>query len=173
MVKKIQLTKDQVTLVSDKDYKYLNRDNWRACYAKGIDGFYAQRNNYEGSFNGKPLRRTIMMHRLIMERVIGCELEPRDVIDHINHDTLDNRRSNLRIVSHRQNLQNMKRETTSKYPGVYWHKLRKKWRAQINFNGKRKHLGLFNDEREAAKAYEQACRELVGEELVCKTKGRV
>ena len=175
MVKKIELTQNQVSLVSDEDFEFLNQWKWCAHYAPGIKGFYAIRNEPVGYTNGKSKRKTLRMHRQIMRSVLGRELESKEVIDHINHDTLDNRRENLRIVSHRQNLQNQKRKTkkSSKYPGVSWVCPRQKWRAYINLNGKIKHLGHFTDEREAAKAYERACRELVGEELVCKTGGGI
>lgn len=171
MVKKIPLTQGKFALVDDEDFEWLNQFKWHVQYQPTIDGFYARRNQYIGYFNGKQKQKMIFMHRLIMERVIGHELQRSEFTDHINHDPVDNRRENLRIVSNRQNQQNQKNKKSSKYPGVYWYKQDKKWRAKIKLNGKSKHLGSFIDERDAAMAYERACRGIVGEELVCKATG--
>lgn len=173
MVKKIPLTQGQYALVDDEDFEFLNQFKWHSFYSKSTDGFYVRRNVQFRDLDDKIKQKGVMMHRVIIEHAIGKKLEQTEIIDHINHNPLDNRKSNLRIVSRRQNLQNQKRETSSKYPGVNWDKNASKWRAKIKLNGKLKHLGLFDDEREAAKAYEQVCRELVGEELVCKSGGVV
>jgi hypothetical protein len=155
MVKTIELTKGQVALVDDEDFEYLSPFNWQAI--KNKKNFYA-RNRTNGS-----------MHRMICFVGKNIDFGDKDVVDHINGDTLDNRRENLRVVSQRQNTQNRHNKMTSNYPGVSLH--RGKWIAHILVNGEQKHLGIFKDEREAAKAYERACRELVGEELICKTGG--
>ncbi len=70
-----------------------------------------------------------------------------DRLDHFNRIKTDNRISNLRILTHQQNLFN----TNAK--GYYWHKLTQKWASQIMLNGKNKHLGLFNTEEEARQSY--------------------
>lgn len=173
MVKKIPLTQGQYALVDDEDFDFLNQWKWYASYDKNLKGYYAQCGRSVRHLDGTRKTKIIRMHRMIMGELFGRELSVKEVIDHINHDPLDNRRSNLRVVSSRQNCQNRKRKFSSKYPGVYWDKAKKKWRAAIRINGKSKHLGNFVDEREAAKAYEQVCRELVGEELVCKSGGVV
>lgn len=164
MVKHIALTQGKVAIVDDEDFEYLNQWKWYAQRDPTINGSYAARQEYMGSINGKQKKKLILMHRLIM----NCP--PRMYIDHINHDRLDNRKENLRIVSNRQNQQNSRRTGVSKYRGVSWSKWRNKWVAAIQIDGKQKHLGSFDDEKEAAKAYEKACRD-IGEELVCKMKG--
>jgi hypothetical protein len=169
MVKTINLTQNKEALVSDEDFEFLNQNKWCAHKQPKLKGFYAVKAQNIGRINGRRKQKTVHMHRLIMEKTLGRDLKRSEKIDHINHNPLDNRRENLRIATHRQNLQNQKRKTTSKYPGVYWHKQGKKWLAQIKLNGKRKYLGLFTDEREAAKAYEKAVRENCNEELICKT----
>jgi hypothetical protein len=170
MVKKIELTQGQVAIVDNIDFDYLNQWKWCADYNLKSKGYYAMRTKHLGVVDGKRKQKRIRMHRVVIEHIFGRELQRKEFIDHINHDPLDNRRQNLRVVSHRQNLQNQKRKTTSKYPGVCWSNATQKWRAYIHLNGKLKSLGYHSDEREAAKAYEKACRELVGEELVCKSQ---
>lgn len=154
----IPLTQNQIAIVDTEDYNWLNQYKWYANYLRDIDGYYAVRSER------LPVRRQVYMHRLIIDAPKG------KVVDHINHNSLDNRRSNLRIVSRRQNSQNKKGNSSSKYPGVSWNKREKKWYATILIGNKRIHLGIFKEEIDAAKAYEKACRELIGEELVCKAK---
>ena len=74
------------------------------------------------------------------------------VVDHINNDKSDNRVDNLQLITQRENS-SKDRAGTSKYTGVSWDTGAKKWRAQIMINGKKKFLGYFETEKEAAKAY--------------------
>jgi hypothetical protein len=87
------------------------------------------------------------------------------VCDHINRHGLDNRKKNLRNCTKGENNLNQggERNSASKYKGVYWKKDTKKWAACIKKGGKRKHLGYFDDEAEAAKAYDDAARRLHGQ----------
>ena len=74
-------------------------------------------------------------------------------IDHINRDVLDNRKTNLRFVTHSQNIINAKIQSNNKsgHKGVSWAKHMNKWRAQIKDNGKTKHLGYFLNIKDAIK----------------------
>lgn len=87
---------------------------------------------------------------------------PKGLInDHINRNGLDNRKANLRPVTRAQNTLNRlykfkRKDSPSKYKGVTWHKYTKKWQAQICYAGKHKFVGYFNDEIQAAKAYDAA-----------------
>jgi hypothetical protein len=103
-------------------------------------------------------RISINVHRWIMNAPTGL------VVDHINNDRADNRKSNLRLVSKKQNSQNRRgqRNTSSAYKGVSRNK-HGNWQAQIKINGKSKHLGSFINEKCAAKAYDKAAKEAYGE----------
>lgn len=87
------------------------------------------------------------------------------MVDHINHDTLDNRQTNLREVTPQQNQWNKRpmRGSSSKYKGVGWRSDKNKWDAQIRTNGKRRFLGYYEVEEQAAVAYDKAASELFGE----------
>jgi len=111
------------------------------------------------------------IHRLIMSRMNSRKLDRSEQVDHINHDGLDNRRENLQLVTSRQNSVNMPknrtwggRPTSSQYkgvcrvnrPGRWGHG---KWHCSIKEDGKKNNIGIFDDEVEAAKAYDkEACR---------------
>ena len=86
------------------------------------------------------------------------------ITDHRNGNGLDNRRANLRICTLSENrMSSRKREgCSSQYKGIAWDKYRQKWQAYINVDGKRQHLGRFEDEREAARAYDQAAKKRFG-----------
>lgn len=90
---------------------------------------------------------------------------PNTHIDHIDGDKLNNKFSNLRACTHIQNQHNQpkRRNNKSGYKGVCWMKSSKRWHAQICCNSKIRHLGLFHDKVEAAKAYDRAALELHGD----------
>lgn len=148
-MKKIPLTQGKFALVDDEDYEWLNQWKWFAHNRRGY--YYAARTE-----NGK----TISMHR----EILGLKHGNKQDSDHINHNTLDNCRLNLRICSRTQNTMNqISLCGTSKYKGVCWHKRDKKWFAQIQVCGKHKFLGNFKLEMEAAKAYDKATKKYFGE----------
>ena len=151
-MKTIKLTHDKITIVDDEDFDFLSQWKWSFDTSLG----YAYRKKYINPKYG----RKIYMHRLLLKTPKGL------VTDHINQDRLDNRRTNLRICTVRQNLLNQpkrKKPTTSKYKGVAWHKQRNKWRVYAKIDGRQKHLGLFTDEKEAAKRYNDFVVTVIGD----------
>jgi len=104
-------------------------------------------------------RTTVLAHRLIA----GLERDDPLVVDHNDHNGLNNLPSNTWIVSRSQNQHNLRnwrtyrgRKPTSPYPGVSWYRWRNRWLAQIRSSGRLIHLGLHDDELEAAEAYRRA-----------------
>jgi hypothetical protein len=99
-------------------------------------------------------KKSILLHHFLFGRP-----EKPLVTDHINRNRLDNRKENIRFISHRENDSNKdKTKTTSKYIGVSWCKQRNKWRSFIRINGKQEYLGLFNTEEQAHEAYQYALK---------------
>lgn len=132
---KIRLTKGAVALVDEKDFEVLTR--WRWCLANGR----AARSVHLGRPNGKKKSKTVLMHREIMNPPDGLE------VDHKNRDPLDNRRENLRLVTHSQNMFNTSPRSglrKSKFPGV--RKRHGHWSAQMQKANKKVHIGTFDTE---------------------------
>lgn len=95
-----------------------------------------------------------LMHRLVFEAHVR-ELEPGEVIDHIDGDRRNNRVENLRVCKNDENQHNRggAKQSTSFYKGVSYCQRHKKWRAQIKSQGRSKHIGYFDKESDAAIAY--------------------
>ena len=149
-MKEIKLTQGKVTLVDDDNFEDLNKHRWFA--RKDYNTFYVLR---QSSTKGGYKQKTILMHRVIMT-------PPKHLqIDHIDGNGLNNQKSNLRIVTTRQNKQNAHIKTSSKYPGVVWNKVSKKWQANIRIGNQKRYLGLFEKEEDAYAAYLVAEKVLV------------
>jgi hypothetical protein len=113
----------------------------------------------------KKIYRTVAMHRIILERILDRELSEGEFCDHKNGNTLDNRRSNLRIASKADNNRNMRITDRNKsgYKGVYKHQLTERWVARISVNNKSIYLGIFKSPEEAHGAYCKAAVKYFGE----------
>ena len=98
-------------------------------------------------------------------RIGFVNVPSKSFIDHINHNGLDNRRCNLRVATHSENMRNRKPQlgTSSKFKGVCWMKKVNKWQVSIRYNKVKLHLGLYSNEIKAAKAYDGVAKELHGE----------
>ena len=99
------------------------------------------------------------MHREIMNDPKGF------LVDHLDNNSLDNRRANLREATESQNRQNVpkRKNTSSRFIGVSFNKERKKWRARIDYEKKGVFLGYYDNEIDAGKAYDVAARKYYGE----------
>lgn len=102
-------------------------------------------------------RPHLLMHRLILGVSDGTQ------VDHINRDSLDNRRQNLRAVTHAQNMQNRRvhRGSLSRYRGVYLDVERQMWCAQVRVDGRKAYFQRFRDEESAALAAAAARQRLM------------
>jgi hypothetical protein len=143
----IKLTQGKCALVDYEDFNWLNQ--WKWHHVKG----YAVRDAWIG--NGK--KRKFIMHREILSIPVGQET------DHINRDTLDNRKQNLRIATKQQNGRNRTKQknNTSGYKGVSHHQ--NKWQAVIKINKKAIYLGVWESKIAAALAYKLAERRYFGD----------
>jgi hypothetical protein len=151
----IPLTKGLRAIVSPEDYDRLASCKWHAARHQRV--FYAQTGTGR---KGVRKRCLVMMHRAVMG------VEDERVVDHQNHNGLDNRRTNLRIATWAENCWNKRKtsiNSSSQYKGVMWDKRRSKWQAQIGHNGKKIFIGYFDDEESAARAYDAKAKELYGQ----------
>jgi len=155
---------DYVKSVVDYDPntgKFYWKKNLRGGAVKGRECFktYSGDGYYKGSVGGIHIKAHAVAFAIKNGRWHTGQ------IDHINGDRLDNRISNLREVTHKQNTWNRKpRKTSSHYKGICWFKRDSKWRVSINgLDGKKLYLGMYVDEIAAAKAYDCAARILHGE----------
>ncbi len=106
----------------------------------------------------------ISIHRQIMMRVVGRPLQKSEIIDHIDGDGLNNRRSNLRIVTNRQNQQNRFHSLgKSPYKGINFRRRTNNYQARITVDGKRLFLGSFDTPEKAHAAYCVAAKKEFGE----------
>lgn len=151
----IPLTQGQVALIDDEDFEIVSRYKWCASWDQSINSFYATA--HTPRHNGR--RTTLRMHRLIMNA------QPGQQVDHIHHQTLDNRKSELRFCTNSQNRRNSGKtvRNTSGYKGVCWNKTNCKWQANIRVNFRLNHLGYYATKEEAYAAYCAAAIELHGE----------
>jgi hypothetical protein len=151
-MKKIPLTKGKLAIVDDEDYEYLNVNKWY-CSTTGYATRATRRDH-----NHKQKR--IMMHREIIKAPVDVQ------VDHIDGNRLNNTKENLRLVTRQQNQMNrrkLKTNSSSKYKGVTFYSKVNLWVATIYFKNKRIHLGYYKTELDAAKAYNNAAKEVHGE----------
>lgn len=121
----------------------------------GTSGYYTVRISKGG------VMKTFSVHKLMCESFLNHSPSRfKEVVDHIDGDRLNNNLNNLRLISHRENISLGFKNTSSKYPGVYFSSLAKKYKAHIRINGVRIQLGSFDNELEAHLAYKNKLKEV-------------
>lgn len=117
---------------------------------------YLLKNNLNNRYlKVKLKRKTIMVHQLVAMSFLNHIPNGNNIIvDHIDCNKLNNKLCNLQLITNRENLSKDKKNKTSKYTGVCWHKRSGKWRSKICINRKHKHLGYFDCELKAAEVYQ-------------------
>lgn len=155
-MKEIRLSNGRMAQVDDADFEWLSAWNWH-CHGEG-------RKRYAGRFErrGAGVRVFISMHRVIAGAQAGQE------VDHVNGDTLDNQRANLRCCSRFENHRNQRKQvkrvpSRSQYRGIGWMKRMNRWQVRITVGYKKLFIGYHADEIEAAKMYDEAARRYHGE----------
>lgn len=148
--REVPLTKGKVALVDEGDYEKVAARKWQASYYNGI--WYARCSVYQ--FGAK---YALFMHRVILDAPAGAE------VDHKDGNGLNNRRSNLRLATSRNQKCNVgiRKDNTSGYKGVT--RSGGKWKAYIKHSGKVAHLGMASTPEAAARIYDAKARELYGE----------
>lgn len=147
----IPLTQGEWAIVDEADYEEVSKYNW-CVTGKG-------RYKYATTANASCIYTRL--HRLIAKAPDDME------VDHINGDSLDCSRDNIRVASHRDNIRNQKKHKSvgsSIYKGVCFDKARGKWHVSIYDSfGEKRNLGRFDSERDAAETYDEAARHYHGE----------
>lgn len=144
-------------LLDDEDFEKVSVYTWRE--APKAPGYFLRMFS-RGYIKGEQQREYIFLHRYIL----GVK-DPKIKVDHKNNDTLDNRRKNLRLATHQQNMCNRSKQKNNKsgYIGVWWKKDRNKWKAAVRLNRKEHFVGYFDDLLEAVRARDLKVVELHGD----------
>lgn len=151
MCKFIPLTQDAIALVDDEDHERAMQFKWMLARTGRGDYPYAARQSRKSEGG---MKRMVYLHRFILDAQQGQQ------VDHINGDTLDCRRSNLRLCTHAENLRNKRKpiNSTNPYKGVTRSSV-----GTFNVRCSRRYVGTYVSPEEAARAYDQAAREMYGE----------
>ena len=150
--RKIPLTRGQYAIVDARKYKFLMQWCWYAAWSNFTNTFYA----FTAVRQKDGRQHFVSMQEIVLKSRSG------KIGDHINHDTLDNRLSNLRPCTPSQNqMHSIRRKSASGYRGV---KINGRgWSATVRVNKRDKHLGTFSTPKKAAKAFDIAARKYYGE----------
>ncbi len=147
----IRLTQGKTALVDLEDWERVRQYRWHT--KPGHSTFYGRTHVYEQGLK----QRTFYLHRVALDTLAGQQ------IDHWNKNGLDCRRSNLRLCDDALNQQNtLSRKGTSRFKGVSWNTRKRKWRVAFNWQGKTHFVGYFDDEEDAARAYDARILPLAG-----------
>lgn len=133
----------EVVLIDEEDRDRVMRHSWSV-----------NKLGYVSSSKGS-------LHRFIMQ----CEKGDAKIVDHINHNPLDNRKKNLRLVTASQSNINRRAQKngSSGHKGIYWEKDRERWRAYATKDGKKYHIGVYKTLEEAVRGYSEKIGDIHGE----------
>lgn len=152
--RRIKLTRGKNAIVDVEDFERLNQYKWHCTH-------YGYAKRAVPNRTGKGRRQVaVYMHKMV------CPAPDGMIVDHINRNSLDNRKVNLRAATQRQNVWNRKfnrKRGKSRYNGIRWDKNREKWQVRLTINGRRESFGYYADEIEAAKAYDRVAKKYRGE----------
>lgn len=150
-IARIPLTQGMVALIDARDEAQVRQFTWIA--SKSANAFYA-RASMGSAIPG------LQMHRFILDAPKGVQ------VDHLNGNTLDNRRCNIELVDGAENMRRWAQRAipnkASRFTGVYWNRRSKCWYVRIHHGGRNLHIGIYRDEIEAAIAYDDACEDARG-----------
>ena len=142
-------------IIDAEDEHLLARYTWRALVDRGGKVYFRRKSRAGGK------SRSFFLHRTIVNASKGV------IVDHHDGDTLNCRRSNLRlgdsILNARNAIKIRNRQTTSRFKGVHYRKRERKWKAVIRYDGKQRELGYFSNEVEAAFSYDIASMKYHGD----------
>lgn len=155
-MKLISLTQGQFAKVDDDDFETFGSLKWCAIWDLDTKSFYVRR-----TVTVSPRKRTVeYLHRVVMGNPKSMK------VDHINHNTLDCQRANLRVCTTSQNAMNRAGSTRNSQTGVRgvsWDASRKRWYSRIEVGGKKIFLGRFTEIASASAAYAMANKKYFGE----------
>lgn len=149
-MKEIPLTKGLVTIIDDEDFERVNKYKWHLLLRNTRRTSYATRSSEVGG-----TKKTVYLHRFILNASNGLQ------VDHINGNGLDNRKSNLRLVTHSENLRNSYKHRSGLPLGVFRANKKVtpntvKYYAQIGPATSKRYLGVYDTIEEASRAVQNA-----------------
>jgi hypothetical protein len=155
----VPLTRGMHALIDSSDAAIVGKFNWFAHGKMPTDLFYAHTNVYKNGSDGE--RSILKLHRLLL----GLSFDSILLGDHINANTLDNRRANLRIADFGQNVRNtrIRKNNSSGLKGVSFDKFTNRWLVVITHNRKQIHIGRYDTKELAHAAYCDAAERMHGE----------
>lgn len=145
------LSKGFKTIIDKEDYKFVNSFKWYACQKD--NRYYASRTVRYGNRKDNK-KHHLFLHRILLNAPEGI------FVDHINGNSLDNRKNNLRLCSNKENSRN--RKIKNKYKGIKKNLNCKTWSARITVDQIELYLGCFKNDIDAAMAYNEAAIKYFG-----------
>lgn len=157
---RINLTREQITIIDDIDADLKDGRNWLCSINHRNGNYYAYRRDLGKRKDPRVLR---YLHRIIIERMIGRKIRSNECVDHKNGDSLDNRRCNLRIASRSQNQSNIRKiRSKTGFKGVVKYRDIFVAFCAIKRSKYNSYIGQFNTAEDAARAYDKEAEKRIG-----------